>query len=73
MKDWTIKRLENRISNMNSIDNELDTLLYKIGDSPEDASEDELMNIVIGVQALQKARQEDLNLAFKLVFSEETS
>ena len=48
--------LEEKIQAIDSIEQELQLLLYSIGDSPRQATEDELMNMVIGIQKLHKKR-----------------
>ena len=52
--------LEEAISDVFTNNGELETLLYRIGDSPVTPSEDELMNIIIGIIALNKVRYEKL-------------
>jgi hypothetical protein len=52
--------LEEKIQQIDSIEQELQLLLYSIGDSPTRSSEDELMNMVIGMQQLHKKRYEQL-------------
>lgn len=52
--------LEEKIQQIDSIEAELELLLYTIGDSPEVATEDQLMNMVIGMTAMHKKRYEQL-------------
>ena len=52
--------LEEAISEVFTSNEELETLLYRIGDSPVTPSEDEVMNILIGIIALNKVRYEKL-------------
>lgn len=52
--------LEEAITDVFTNNEELETLLYRIGDSPVAPSEDELMNIIIGIIALNKVRYEKL-------------
>ena len=56
-------KLEEAMGNMQTTTNDLETLLYKIGDSPTPATEDELMNIVIGIIELNKCRYEQMWVA----------
>ena len=52
--------LEEAISEVFTSNEELETLLSRIGDSPVTPSEDEVMNILIGIIALNKVRYEKL-------------
>ena len=52
--------LEEAITDVFTSNEELETLLYRIGDSPVTPSEDEVMNILIGIIALNKVRYEKL-------------
>jgi|TARA_R110002167_G_scaffold274341_1_gene480426 hypothetical protein len=52
--------LEDAISKMFNTDEELEILLYKIGDSPVPLTEDETLNIIIGIRELNKVRWERL-------------
>lgn len=52
--------LEERISDMLNIESELEALIYKIGDSPEQPSEDDILNLLIGITSLHKVRYERL-------------
>lgn len=59
-KDMDRFDLEEAITDVFTNNEELETLLYRIGDSPVAPSEDELMNIIIGIIALNKVRYEKL-------------
>ena len=50
--------LEDRIMEMSSVIEDLDTLLYMISDAPEPASEDQILNTIIGIQEIYKSRHE---------------
>ena len=52
--------LEEAISEVFTTNEELELLLYRIGDSPVTPSEDELMNMLIGIIELNKVRYEKL-------------
>ena len=52
--------LEEAISDVFTTNEELETLLYRVGDSPVAPTEDEIMNILIGIIALNKVRYEKL-------------
>lgn len=62
--------LEEAISDVFTSNEELETLLYRIGDSPVTPSEDELTNILIGIIALNKVRYEKLWNTFESLISE---
>ena len=59
-KDMDRFDLEEAITDVFTNNEELETLLYRIGDSPVTPSEDEIMNIIIGIIALNKVRYEKL-------------
>ena len=52
--------LEEAITNVFNINDELELLMYRIGDSPVSPTEDELMNMLIGIIELNKVRYEKL-------------
>ncbi len=49
---------EEQFADCASIQEELEAILYKVGDSPTPPTEDELMNLLIGVIELHKVRYE---------------
>lgn len=51
-------KLEDAMTGMYTTTEDLETLLYKIGDSPTPATEDQLMNILIGIIDMNKVRHE---------------
>jgi hypothetical protein len=51
-------RLEDAMAGMRTTTEDLETLLYKIGDSPTPATEDQLMNMLIGIIDMNKVRHE---------------
>ena len=51
-------KLEEQLGDCASIQEELEAILYKVGDSPKQPTEDELMNMLIGVIELSKVRHE---------------
>lgn len=51
-------KLEEQLSECALIEQELDAILYKIGDSPKPPTEDELTNMLVGVIELSKIRHE---------------
>ena len=64
--------LEEAITEMFTANEELETLLYRIGDSPVTPTEDEVMNILIGIIALNKVRYEKLWNTFEALIKNGT-
>ena len=52
--------LEENIQAIGSMEEDLKSLLYKVGDSPTPPTEDELANTIIGMIELHKIRYEKL-------------
>lgn len=52
--------LEEAISEVFTTNEELEVLVYRIGDSPVTPTEDELLNMLMGIQELNKVRYEKL-------------
>ena len=50
--------LEDSMSKMLNIDDELEDLIYKVGDSKTTPTEDEILNMLIGIKTLNQARYE---------------
>ena len=61
--------LEEAITDIFTSNEELETLLYRVGDSPVTPSEDEVMNILIGIIALNKVRYEKLWNTFEALLA----
>jgi hypothetical protein len=57
--------LEDAISRMLDIDNELEDLIYKVGDDKNKPTEDEILNILIGMKALNQVRYDRLWTVFE--------
>ena len=55
-----MEQFESDMSDTYNIFNELETILYKVGDAPTQPTEDELMNMLIGVIGLHKVRYEKM-------------
>jgi hypothetical protein len=55
-----VEQFESDMSDTYNIFNELETILYKVGDAPTQPTEDELMNMLIGVMDLHKVRYEKM-------------
>ena len=61
--------LEQAISDVFTSNEELETLMYRIGDSPVAPSEDELLNMLIGIIELNKVRYEKLWNTFEALIA----
>tara|TARA_A200000113_G_scaffold223986_1_gene240813 strand:+ start:361 stop:582 length:222 start_codon:yes stop_codon:yes gene_type:complete len=55
-----MEQFESDMSDTYNIFNELETILYKVGDAPTQPTEDQLMNMLIGVMDLHKVRYEKM-------------
>ena len=65
--------LEERITDYARASEEIiELLLYMIGDSPETPTEDELLNVLIGFQASQKYRYNQLWNTFEQLITNKT-
>jgi hypothetical protein len=62
--------LEENIQAMGAIQEDLEALLYKVGDSPTPPTEDELTNALIGMIELHKIRYEKLWNCFEQTIKE---
>jgi len=52
--------MENAIIRMGALEDELDVLLYKMFDASRKPTDDEVMNIMIGIKEINKARYDML-------------
>jgi len=57
-------KLEEDLMSVGAIEDELETLLYKVGDSPVEPTLDDQMNVIIGIIYLHKVRYERLYNTF---------
>ena len=48
--------LEDAMSKMLDIENEIEDLIYRIGDHPDKATEDNILNVLIGLNELNNTR-----------------
>ena len=53
-----MNKLEEAMGNMSNIQDDIDALIYAIGDSARKYTEDELLNMLIGMSQLHKTRYE---------------
>ena len=63
MKDYL--DLETDMMNVGQIETDLQSLLYKVLDSPNPPSEDEIGNLLIGMIAMQRVRFEQMYSTFE--------
>ena len=61
--------LEEAITDVFTSNEELETLLYRVGDSPVTPSEDEVITILIGIITLNKVRYEKLWNTFEALLA----
>jgi len=48
--------LEDAMSRMQAVEDDIDDIIYKVGDCPERPTEDDILNLLIGVKTLSQAR-----------------
>jgi hypothetical protein len=65
-------KLEEQLQSCASVQEELETILYKVGDSPTPPTEDELANMLIGVIELHKVRYEKMWNTFETLVKDKT-
>ena len=61
--------LEEAITEVFAYDEELETIIYKLGNSPAPPREDEMRNMLIGIKELNKARFEKLWNTFEAMLA----
>ena len=64
--------LEEDISNLNQIGEDIETMIYAIGDSPNKHTEDQLLNMLIGIKQLHDARYEKMWTTFEHLIKDGT-
>lgn len=55
-----MNKLEQAMGMMSEIQSDIDTMIYAIGDSPRKYTEDELLNMLIGISQLHQTRYDHL-------------
>ena len=55
-----MNKLEKAMGMMSQIQSDIDTMIYAIGDSPRKYTEDELLNMLIGMSQLHQTRYDKL-------------
>ena len=63
--------LEEAIGGMAQLSNDIDTIIYAVGDAPEPATEDELLNMLIGVNQLHETRYQKMWSTFEELIKQE--
>lgn len=72
MKKMNRFDLEDAMSRMLDTNNEIDDLIYKVGDCPEKPDEDEILNMLIGIKALNDSRYSRMWMIFEKLIENET-
>jgi hypothetical protein len=62
--------LEEAMGEMLSTQNDIETLIYAIGDSPIKHTEDELLNMLIGMKQLNETRYQKMWCIFEQLIKE---
>ena len=62
--------LEEAMGEMLSTQNDIETLIYAIGDSPIKHTEDELLNMLIGMKQLNQTRYQKMWYIFEQLIKE---
>jgi hypothetical protein len=55
-----MNKLEQAMGMMSDIQSDIDTMIYAIGDAPRKYTEDELLNMLIGMSQLHQTRYDNL-------------
>jgi hypothetical protein len=55
-----MNKLEQAMGMMSDIHSDIDTMIYAIGDAPRKYTEDELLNMLIGMSQLHQTRYDNL-------------
>ena len=55
-----MNKLEEAMGNLNNIQDDIDAVIYAIGDSPQQYTEDELLNMLMGMSQLHQTRYDNL-------------
>ena len=55
-----MNKLEEAMGNLNNIQDDIDAVIYAIGDSPKQYTDDELLNMLIGMSQLHQTWYDNL-------------
>jgi hypothetical protein len=64
--------LEEALININKIGEDIETMIYAIGDSPTEQTEDKLLNMLIGIKELHQTRYEKMWNIFESLVKDKT-
>jgi hypothetical protein len=64
--------LEEGITSLNQIGEDIETLIYAIGDSPTQPTEDQLLNMLIGIKQLHDTRYQRMWSIFEQLIKEKS-
>lgn len=59
--------LEDAMSRMMDIENELEDIIHKVGDDPIKATEDDILNMLIGIKTLNATRYQRMWNTFEFL------
>lgn len=62
-----MKQHEDDMTQMYNLQDELETILFAVGDSPTKPTEDQLMNMLIGVIELHRTRYEKMWMSWNAI------
>jgi len=65
MNYFKMNKLEEAMGNMSNVQDDIDALIYAIGDAPRQYTEDELLNMLIGMSQLHKTRYDAMWQEYK--------
>ena len=60
-----MNKLEQAMGMMSEIQSDIDTMMYAIGDAPRKYTEDELLNMLIGMSQLHQTRYDKLWMEYE--------
>ena len=60
-----MNKLEEAIGNLNNIQDDIDAVIYAIGDSPKQYTDDELLNMLIGMSQLHQTWYDNLWMEYE--------
>jgi hypothetical protein len=60
-----MNKLEDAMSNLNNIQGNIDAVIHAIGDSPKQYTEDELLNMLMGMSQIHQAWYDNLWMEYE--------
>jgi hypothetical protein len=64
--------LEEAMSNLDQVGEDIETIIYAVGDSPIKYTEDQLLNMLIGIKQLHNARYQKMWNTFEFLIKNRT-